>query len=41
MIDPATCEVIAEVPRCAEEDVARAVDAASRACEGLFGTRPA
>ena len=31
VIDPATGEVIAEVPRCAEEDVDRAVEAASRA----------
>ena len=41
VIDPATGEVIAEVPRCAEEDVDRAVDAASRAFEGWFGTTPA
>jgi 1-pyrroline dehydrogenase len=41
VIDPATCEVIAEVPRCAEEDVDRAVEAASRAFEGWFGTTPA
>ncbi|HEV8224421.1 MAG TPA: aldehyde dehydrogenase family protein, partial [Rubrobacteraceae bacterium] len=31
VIDPASGEVIAEVPRCAEEDVDRAVEAASTA----------
>jgi hypothetical protein len=41
VIGPATGEVIAEVPRCAEEDVDRAVEAASRAFEGWFGTTPA
>ena len=38
VIDPASGEVIAEVPRCAEEDVDRAVEAASRAFEGWFET---
>jgi 1-pyrroline dehydrogenase len=41
VIDPATGEVIAEVPRGAEEDVDRAVDAASRAFELWFETTPA
>jgi 1-pyrroline dehydrogenase len=41
VIDPASGEVIAEVPRCAEEDVDRAVEAASRAFEGWFETTPA
>jgi acyl-CoA reductase-like NAD-dependent aldehyde dehydrogenase len=41
IIDPATGEVIAEVPRCAEEDVDRAVEAASRAFEWWFETTPA
>jgi acyl-CoA reductase-like NAD-dependent aldehyde dehydrogenase len=41
IIDPATGEVIAEVPRCAEEDVDRAVEAASRAFELWFETTPA
>jgi 1-pyrroline dehydrogenase len=41
IIDPATGEVIAEVPRCTEEDVDRAVDAASRAFELWFETTPA
>jgi acyl-CoA reductase-like NAD-dependent aldehyde dehydrogenase len=34
VIDPATGEAISEVPRCAEEDVDRAVEAASGAFEG-------
>jgi len=38
VIDPASGEVIAEVPRCAEEDVDRAVEVASRAFEGWFET---
>jgi 1-pyrroline dehydrogenase len=41
VIDPATGEAIAEVPRCAEEDVDRAVEAASGAFEGWLGTTPA
>jgi len=41
VIEPATGEVIAEVPRCGEEDVDRAVESASRAFEGWFGTTPA
>jgi aminobutyraldehyde dehydrogenase len=41
IVDPATGEVIAEVPRCAEEDVDRAVEAASRAFEWWFATTPA
>jgi 1-pyrroline dehydrogenase len=41
VIDPATGEAIAEVPRCAEEDVDRVVEAASRAFEGWFETTPA
>ena len=41
VIDPASSEVIAEVPRCAEEDVDRAVEAASRAFEAWFETTPA
>ena len=41
VIDPASGEVIAEVPRCAEEDVDRAVEAASRAFEAWFETTPA
>jgi acyl-CoA reductase-like NAD-dependent aldehyde dehydrogenase len=41
VIDPASGEVIAEVPRCAEEDVDGAVEAASRAFEGWFETTPA
>jgi acyl-CoA reductase-like NAD-dependent aldehyde dehydrogenase len=41
VIDPASGEVIAEVPRCAEEVVDRAVEAASRAFEGWFETTPA
>jgi acyl-CoA reductase-like NAD-dependent aldehyde dehydrogenase len=41
VVDPATGEVIAEVPRCAEEDVDRAVEAASRAFEWWFETTPA
>ena len=40
VIDPATGEVIAEVPSCAEEDVDRAVEAASRAFDGWFQTTP-
>jgi hypothetical protein len=40
IIDPATGEVIAEVPRCAEEDVDRAVEAASRAFDLWFETTP-
>jgi 1-pyrroline dehydrogenase len=38
--DPATGEVIGEVPRCAGEDVDRAVEAASRAFDGWFQTTP-
>ena len=41
VIDPASGEVIAEVPRCAEEDVDRAVEAASTAFEAWFETTPA
>jgi 1-pyrroline dehydrogenase len=41
IIDPATGEVIAEVPRCAEKDVDRAVEAASRAFKLWFETTPA
>ncbi len=40
VIDPATGEVIAEVPRGAGEDVDRAVEAASRAFDGWFQTTP-
>jgi acyl-CoA reductase-like NAD-dependent aldehyde dehydrogenase len=41
VLDPATGEVIAEVPECSEEDVDGAVTAASRAFEGWFDTTPA
>ena len=40
VIDPATGEVIAEVPSCTEEDVDRPVEAASRAFDGWFQTTP-
>jgi betaine-aldehyde dehydrogenase len=41
IIGPANGEVIAEVPICAEEDVDRAVEAASRAFELWFEKTPA
>jgi aminobutyraldehyde dehydrogenase len=41
VIAPATGEVIAEVPRCAEVNVDKAVEAASRAFEWWFETTPA
>jgi acyl-CoA reductase-like NAD-dependent aldehyde dehydrogenase len=41
VLNPATGEVIAEVPECSEEDVVGAVQAASRAFEGWFDTTPA
>ena len=40
VIEPATGEAIAEVPRCAEEDVDRAVEAASVAFGSWFDTTP-
>jgi acyl-CoA reductase-like NAD-dependent aldehyde dehydrogenase len=41
VLNPATGEVIAEVPECSEEDVDGVVQAASRAFEGWFDTTPA
>jgi acyl-CoA reductase-like NAD-dependent aldehyde dehydrogenase len=41
VLNPATGEVIAEVPECSEEDVDGAVQAASRAFEGWVDTTPA
>jgi acyl-CoA reductase-like NAD-dependent aldehyde dehydrogenase len=41
VLNPATGEVIVEVPECSEEDVDGTVQAASRAFEGWFDTTPA
>jgi acyl-CoA reductase-like NAD-dependent aldehyde dehydrogenase len=41
VLNPATGEVIAEVPECSAEDVDRAVGAARRAFEKWFDTTPA